>query len=93
MQSRDLLHPSYVSVGQFRLCSNSINGGVALRMSWYAFSEKDNRGGGGTSILDWRVVIYYQVLYIFMDVSAFCTSPVILNLLSYNETGCSLLCR
>ena len=46
MQSRDLLHSSYVWVGQFRLCSDLINGVVAIRMSWYVFSEKDNRGGG-----------------------------------------------
>ena len=54
MQSRDLLQSSYVWVGQFRLCSNLINGGVAIRMSWYAFFEKKN-SRGGTSIPDWRV--------------------------------------
>ena len=47
MQSRDLLHSSYVWVGQFRLCSNLINGGggVAIRMSWYTFFEKRIVGG------------------------------------------------
>ena len=33
---------------------NKRGGGVAIRMSWYAFFEK-KVVGGGTSIPDWRV--------------------------------------
>ena len=54
MQSCDLLHLSYVWVGQFRLCSKLINGGVAIRMSWYAFFEEKIVGGDVYSGLESR---------------------------------------
>ena len=50
-----------ILLGKFPLGSKLIIGGVAIRMSWYAFCEKIN--SRGTSIPDWRVHIY---LYIYI---------------------------
>ena len=65
-----LLHSSYVWVGQFRLCSNLINGGegVAIRVSWYAFLKKNSRGGvysGSEGRFQRKVYVYIFSLNLF----------------------------